>query len=98
MKQKLITIFVAIATFFVGIIGTLLVFHYVPFKKEIINTTETKECFEFKETNSLKESIQKVYDAVVYVISYRNGRFIVVVVVLSIKRTKNMDILLLIIM
>lgn len=74
MKQKLISIFVAIATFFVGVIGTLLVFHYVPFKKEIVNTTETKECFEFKETNSLKESIQKVYDAVVYVISYRNGR------------------------
>lgn len=75
MKKKFSYVMTAIAAVFVGIIGTVLVVHYFPIgedaSKETINKTVS-----ITEENSIKEAINKIYDAVVLITSYKNDKAI----------------------
>lgn len=68
MKKKTIYILIIIIAFFAGVIGSLLVIkHSVP------ETIKTVKEIEVIEENSLKKSIEKIYDAVFLIETY-NGR------------------------
>lgn len=71
MKQRLIYIVTVIMSFFVGITGTLFVTDYLKEEKEETNKTSV----EITESNTIKPSIDKVYDSVVLIETYdRNDR------------------------
>lgn len=75
MKNKLIYFISIIVTFFLGVIGTIIVLNnidYSSFKKNN-NETKTINTVSVTESNSLKEAIDKVYDSVVLVETYKNG-------------------------
>ena len=72
MKEKIIYIITIILSFFIGITGTIIVLKFYPIKEKTI-TEKTKETVNITETNTIKESINKVYDAVVLVETYKNS-------------------------
>ena len=72
MKEKTIYATSVITALFVGIIGTLLVIKYIP-KNEKIIEQETTKTVSITETNTIKDSISKIYDAVVLVETYKNN-------------------------
>ncbi len=68
-KQKyLLTILI---TLFIGIIGTTYAYQFV-FKPEA--TVKTVKDVSISETNTLKSAIEKVYDAVLLIETYENGK------------------------
>lgn len=70
--KKLINVVVPIITLFIGIIGTVLVIKYIPNQtpQEVVkNVTEVN----VTESDTIRSSIDKVYDSVVTVIAYSNG-------------------------
>ena len=67
MKSKLVYIITIIICLFIGISSTLLVMHYYPLNTQTNTTTSNVN---ITESDSLKNSINKVYDAVVVVESY----------------------------
>ncbi|MGE5456035.1 MAG: S1C family serine protease [Ignavibacteriales bacterium] len=74
MREKSVFATAVILSFFVGIIGTVAVFYYLPIsgrtiKEEVKNVNVT-------ETNTIKSGVEKVYDAVLYVESYEDSRLI----------------------
>lgn len=71
-KQKFIYVLSIIIAIFIGIIGTVLAFKFIPGTKEIVNRTVKDVSIE--ETNTIKESIAKIKDAVVVIESYKNGQ------------------------
>lgn len=71
-KQKVIYIGSIIIAIFVGVIATILVLKFVPGTKEVVNRTVKNVSIE--ETNTIKESIAKIKDAVVVIESYKNGQ------------------------
>lgn len=62
MRGKILNIVLIILAFFLGVSGTILVYKLVPSEKVVVNKTENS--VNVTETNSLKASIDKVYDAV----------------------------------
>ena len=72
MKDKIIYIVTIILSFFIGIMGTIIVLNYYPIKEKTI-TEKTNETVNITETNTIKESINKIYDAVVLVETYKNN-------------------------
>ena len=72
MKDKIIYTTSIIISFFIGIIGTVLVIKYTPTNEKIINT-QTDKTVSITEENTIKESINKIYDAVVLVETYKNN-------------------------
>lgn len=73
MKQKVIYGATLIGTFFVGIIGTILVIHYMPEAKYVDRTVQTVS---IKETDTIKSAINKIYKAVFVIESYQGNRLI----------------------
>ncbi len=71
-KQKVIYIVSIIIAIFVGVIATVLVLKFVPGTKEVVNRTVKDVSIE--ETNTIKESITKIKDAVVVIEAYKNGQ------------------------
>lgn len=71
-KQKVIYLISIILAISVGIVGTILVFRYVPGTTEVVNRTVQDVTIE--ETNTIKDSINKIKDAVVVIESYQNGQ------------------------
>lgn len=75
MKEKIIYIITIILSFFIGITGTIIVLNYYPIreKTKIETTTGT---INITETNTIKEAINKIYDAVVLVETNKNNTLI----------------------
>lgn len=75
MKEKIIYIITIILSFFIGIMGTIIVISSMPSipKIEKQSTTETSKEVNITETNTIKSSIEKIYDAVVLVETYKNN-------------------------
>ena len=75
MKEKIIYIITIILSFFIGITGTIVVLNYYPIreKTKIETTTGT---INITETNTIKEAINKIYDAVVLVETNKNNTLI----------------------
>ena len=74
MRDKIKYIIVAIISLFVGIIGTIIVLHYFPITGEA--TEKVVKDVTVTETNTIKSSIEKVYDATVMIESYRGDKLI----------------------
>lgn len=72
MKQKIIYIVTIILSISVGVVGTTLTFHYFPITNEI--QEKTVKTVSITETNSIKEAVDKIYNSVVVIESYRNER------------------------
>lgn len=72
MKQKVIYVITIILSIFVGVAGTIVTIHYFPLTSEQVETVV--KSVTITETNSIQESVNKIYDAVVVVESYYNGR------------------------
>ena len=70
MKNKLIYIITIIMTLFIGISATLVVVYYFPLQETPVNKTVSN--VNITENDSIKASIDKIYDAVVVVESYNN--------------------------
>lgn len=71
MREKTIYFLTIIITLFIGITGTILVIEYIP-EKEAIEKTVNE--ISITETNTIKSAVEKIYDAVVYIESYQNGK------------------------
>ena len=72
MKQKIIYIVTIILSIFIGVSGTLVTIRFFPVKTETIE--KSVKTVSITEADSIKEAVYKIYDAVVVVESYRNGR------------------------
>lgn len=62
MRGKIINVVLVTSVFFLGVLGTILVYKLVPNENVVINKTEKD--INITETNSLKTSINKVYNSV----------------------------------
>lgn len=72
MREKIIYIVTIIISIAVGVMGTVFTIHYFPITS---NTVEkTVKSVSIEESNTIKESVDKIYNAVVVVESYKNGR------------------------
>ncbi len=75
MNTKIKNIIYVIAAFFVGVSGTVVVYHYFPYetktKTEVVE--QTKNVISIQESDTLYESVQKVYDATVLVENYNRS-------------------------
>lgn len=69
--KKIMTFVIPIITFFIGIIGTVVVYKFIPSKSETVikNVSELN----ITESDTIRESVNKVYNAVVTVQAYSNG-------------------------
>lgn len=74
MKQKITYILSVICALFVGITGTIVCLRYVPDSQMVVPTSETKKNVTVTETNTIKDSIDKIYNAVYVVESYRSNQ------------------------
>ena len=74
MKDKTIFAVSVITSFFVGIIGTLLVVYNIPMKTQVVEKTVNE--ISSTDDNTIKSSIDKIYNAVVVIESYRNDQLI----------------------
>lgn len=73
MRKKIVYFVSIIVALFIGIIGTIVVIKYIPdngSKDKIIKEVSVTE------NNTIKSSIEKIYDAVVYIVSYKNNQAI----------------------
>ncbi len=73
MKQKATYILSVVCALFVGIMGTILCLRYVPTTENVMEPT-TKKNITVTETNTIKDSIDKIYNAVYVVESYRDNQ------------------------
>lgn len=75
MNSKVKNMVIIIVSFFVGVSGTIAVYHYFPYETK--NTTEvveqTKNIVTIQESDTLYESVQKVYDATVLIEKYNRS-------------------------
>lgn len=72
MSQKLKTIIIGVGAFFLGIIGTIITIHYFPMETSMIEKTVSK--VEVTEADTIKSGVDKVYDAVVVIESYKGNQ------------------------
>lgn len=72
MSQKIRDILLVIGSVFVGIVATLLVVHFVPIKTETIEKTISEVTI--TESDTIKAGVDKIYDAVVVVESYKGTK------------------------
>lgn len=81
MKEKIIYTVTIILSIFLGIMGTIIVISYMPNiprieTKQENKTDKTSKTINITETNTIKSSIDKIYDAVVLVETYKNNTVI----------------------
>ena len=62
MRGKILNVFVVILTFFLGVTMTIIAYKLIPNESVVVNKNENK--ITITETDSLKSSIDKIYDAV----------------------------------
>lgn len=74
MLSKIKYIIVSLISIFVGIIGTVIVLHYFPI--QTISTDKVINEVTITEKNTIKSSIDKIYNATVMIESYRSNRLI----------------------
>lgn len=72
IKEKLVYSLIVIIAFFLGIIGTIIIIKYIPEKEQIVSKEQVKNV-NVIETNTIKSSIDKIYDSVVLVETYQNN-------------------------
>lgn len=72
MKQKIIYIITIILSIGIGVSGTLATLHFFPMEAKTVE--KTVKTVSITETDSIKEAVYKIYNAVVVIESYRNGR------------------------
>lgn len=75
MKKIFSYIITSIISIFVGIMGTIMVFHYFPIY-QTDSGNEIKKAVSITEENTIKSAVNKVYDSVVLITSYKNGKAI----------------------
>ena len=74
MKEKARYTLTVILAFFCGIIGTIIALKYIPQKQT--QTQQTTKLVNVTETNTIKSAIEKIYDAVTLVETYKNNTVI----------------------
>jgi len=72
MSQKVKELLLVISSVFVGIIGTLVVVHYFPVKTETIEKVVSE--VNVTESDTIKTGVEKIYDAVVVIESYKGSK------------------------
>ncbi len=72
MREKIIILFAVLIAAGLGVVGTL----YFTDSKEVVQTTSNHSNVTVKETNTITDAVDKIYDAVVYVESSRRERAI----------------------
>lgn len=72
MSEKLKNRLMVLAAFFIGIIVTILVFHFFPIKKDIIEKTVSE--VNITEADTIKSGVDKIYDSVVVIESYKGSK------------------------
>lgn len=70
MKQTLKYSISVVISLIIGIIGTIVVLHYFPINSETLKTIKE---ISIKEENTIKESINKVYDCTIYIETKKAG-------------------------
>ena len=74
MKEKTKSILTIIITFIVGVMGTLFTLKMCGLlDKKVVEVDRTVKTVSITETNTIKESVDKIYNAVVYIESLKNG-------------------------
>lgn len=74
MSNKLKYIIVSLLSVFIGIMGTIVVLHYFPIQSEMIQ--KVVKDVTVTETNTIKSSVDKVYNATVMIEAYRSTKLI----------------------
>lgn len=74
MKEKTKYIITIIFSFFIGVIGTLITIKYIPELNK--QKSETIKTVSITETDTIKSAIEKIYDAVILVDTYKNNNSI----------------------
>lgn len=72
MSQKVRDLLLIIGSVFVGVISTILVVHFVPAKTEIIEKTVSEVTI--NESDTIKSGVDKIYNAVVVIESYKGSK------------------------
>lgn len=70
--KKIIYPLTLIIVFFTGVIGTIVLLEYIPIKKEVIEKTVNE--VRITETDTIKTAINKIYDAVVLIETYKGDK------------------------
>ena len=74
MKEKTKSILTIIITFIVGVMGTLFTLKMCGLLDErVVKVDRTVKTVNITETNTIRESVDKIYNAVVYIESLKNG-------------------------
>src|SRR5574344_1267019 len=77
MKEKTKYIVTIIVTFVIGIIATLFTLNsFGLFKTRTIEVDREVKNVTVTENNTIKDSVEKIYNSVMYIESYKNGRAI----------------------
>ncbi len=74
MKDKLKFIVTIIVSCFVGVTGTIIVYHYCPSKWTTETIEKTVSQVSVTESDTIQSGVSKIYDAVVVVESYTNNK------------------------
>lgn len=70
MRERILNIVVILVVLVVGVLGTL----YLTNKDNKVQTTSKHQNVTIKETNTINDAVKKVYDGVILVEAYTNGR------------------------
>lgn len=73
MKNKIVYIITIILSISIGVMGTISVYKQVPQKTTIETVEKNNNNVTVTETNTIKSAIEKIYDAVVLVETYKNN-------------------------
>ena len=77
MRQKMLFFVTMVVTLFVGCFGGIFVYEKYLDKdqiKSVENTETVIQKVDIKENETIQPAVEKVYDAVVYIASYKNGQ------------------------
>jgi len=73
MEKKLSYIFLTLAGFFIGVWGTIAIYHYFPSKQDTIVKEQIVGNITLTESDTISASVSKIYDAVVAVQNYKTS-------------------------
>lgn len=73
MRGKIINVVVILVVFLIGVFGTL---YFTSGKEESVQTTGSRSNVTIEETNTISTAVDKIYDAVIYVESYKYNQVV----------------------
>ena len=73
MRGKIINVVVILVVFLIGVLGTL---YFTSGKEESVQTTGSRSNVTIEETNTISTAVDKIYDAVIYVESYKYNQVV----------------------